>query len=182
MPKNGSIEKHKLVVLGRSAMSYEIQKKFYSYLPLLKFYAKIAIGCSGIFLVAAVIGQWYSGRLPAYGDLAFALLIPLAAFIIMSLLTLISDYYYPLTVSDTGLKCYNIVGRYCTVSWQDIVSIEEGTRFGLQCLYVNVNGFRPPLILPLWLHDLSTFRSTIEQYATQDNALALYLTKAPQAR
>jgi hypothetical protein len=163
-------------------MSYNIQKKFYSYLPLLRFYAKFTAICSCSFLVAAIIGQWHSGRLPAYCDLAFAALVPIVAFVVIAILILVSDYLYPLKVSATGLDSYNCLGRYGTIAWKQIVSVEEGEKFGLKCLYVDINAFKSRFIVPLWLHDLNDFCIAVEQHAGSNNPLTIALRKSTQYR
>jgi hypothetical protein len=159
-------------------MSYSIPKKFYSYLPLLRFYAKFTTICSCAFLMLAIIGQWHSGRLPAYTDLAFAVLVPMVAFVVIAILLLVSDHLYPLTVTATGLDSYNCLGRYDSIAWQQIIAVEAGEKFGLKCLYVSINTFKPPFVVPLWLHELNDFCMTVEQYAGTNNPLTIALKEA----
>jgi hypothetical protein len=168
-----------LTLEARRFMSHSAQKKFYSYLPLLRFYARFTAICSAIFGIAAIFGQGCSGHFSAYQDLAFAALIPVVAFAVIAILILLSDYLYPLTVTKTGLQCYNSCGNYCSITWDEIIAIEEGSRFGLKCLYLNVNAFNP-IIVPLWLHNLDNFYSAVEHYAGKNNPLTIALTESTQ--
>ncbi|WP_394753184.1 hypothetical protein [Crenothrix sp.] len=156
-------------------MSPAIQEKFYSFLPLLRLYAKFLAILSCLFFVVAIIGQWHSGRFPACGNLAFAVLIPMMAFVVIAILVLLSDYLYPLKISATGLYSYNCLGCYQAVTWKQIVSVEEGERFGLKCLYVDTNTVEYQFIVPLYLHDFNGFCLTVEQYAGNNNPLAMAL-------
>jgi hypothetical protein len=153
-------------------------KTYYSYAALLNLYAKLSGWCAVCFLLIASIGQWHSGRFPAYYDLLFAVAIPLVAFVIIAGLVLLSDYLYPLKVSSAGLQSYNCLGRYDKLDWQQIVAVEEGEKFGLKCLYVDINAFRPRFVIPLWLHELNDFCKTVEQCAGQNNPLTVALQKA----
>jgi hypothetical protein len=154
------------------------EKKFYSYKPLLRFYAKFTVIFSGVFLFSALIGQWFAGRLPNYTDLAFATLIPLVAFVVIATLILSSDVLYPLKVSPKGLVSYNRLGRYCLVSWDQIIAVHNGEKLGMKCLYLETRVFKPYFIVPLWLHEFDDFCRTVEYHAGSDNPLTIALKKA----
>jgi hypothetical protein len=145
---------------------------------VLRFYAKFLVPCSGIFLVAAALGQLYYGHFPTYDNLAFATILPFGAFSVIVILIILSDYCYPLKVSATGLEGYNCYGRYGVIAWNEIVAVEEVKKFGSTCLYVDINAFRPPFVVPLWLHELEDFCKTVEQYAGKNNPLTVALIKA----
>lgn len=153
-------------------------KKFYAYLPLLRFYAKYTLPCCGFFLLLALLGQMGSGRFPAYGDLAFASGIPIVAFAIITVLILADDYYCPLCISKTGLKGCNCFGYYSSINWDRIVSVTEVKKFGSTCLYIENNTFKASFIVPLWLDDLDDFCITVERYAGKNNPLAIALMNA----
>lgn len=154
-------------------MSHYIEKKFYSYRPLLKFYAQLSAICAAIFMTCAFLGQWLSGRLPVYPDLAFAAIVPLVAFLIIALLIVSSDVLYPVKITSTGLASYNRLGHYSTVTWQQIQSVQQGEKLGMKCLYLKTSIGKHPLIIPLWLHNLDEFYQTVSHYAGEHHTLTL---------
>lgn len=156
-------------------MSEHIEKKFYSYWPILTFYGRLSAICAAIFLACALLGQWMSGRLPIYPDLVFATLVPLVAFLIIALLIVGSDMLYPVKITRTGLASYNRLGHYSTVSWQQIQSVRAGEKLGMKCLYLKTSVCQYPLIIPLWLHNLDEFCQMVDRYAGQHHTLAIAL-------
>ena len=146
--------------------------------PLLRLCAKLAIYAIPLLVVAAAIGQMRKGRFPVYGDLASAALIAVAAIAALALLMYLATLAFKVTVLAEGLRCYDPLGVYHTVKWEDIMAVERAQLYGLPYLMVKGKELSQPLTLPLWLQDMARFRSAVDSSAGHQNILSKALHEA----
>ena len=93
--------------------------------PLLRLCAKLAIYAIPLLVVAAAIGQMRKGRFPVYEDLASAALITVAFIAVVALLLYLATLAFKVRVLAEGLRCYDPLGVYRTVKWEDIMAGER---------------------------------------------------------
>jgi hypothetical protein len=141
-------------------------------------FAKLSLGAAVLLPVLAMLGQWRAGRFPIYRDLILIGLFPFGALIFFGLLAELAGLLYPVKISQRGLRCYDMGGRYHTIEWNRIGSVYEKRIYGMPYLLIEGDGLRQPLALPLWLKDMAGFRRETERLAGNSHALVRALDNA----
>lgn len=132
---------------------------------------KLAIAGAVLLVLATAIGQWRAERFPSYNDLAISFFIAPAACAFLGLIFYAAVVAFPVKLLIDGLRCYDMIGRYRTVQWPEIESVEFVNLFGLLYLIVHATTLKQPLTLPVWLRDMSEFKRMVEAQAGKEHVL-----------
>lgn len=97
----------------------------------------------------------------------------LAVIIVGSMvLAMILTWVYKVTLTPSGIKGFNLWGKFEYVAWLDITDVKRTNLLGLRYLRVYRRDRSAPVWIPLFVTDASGFRQAMRSVPTIQNPLS----------
>lgn len=142
------------------------------YQPIRKFKSNINIFIRPLlrFFIPLGLFMFVMGGMGAYKhgfsnilDLAFVLFFPWAIFLVLYFLLAFMRMIFTVTVFHNGIKCYDSVGFYHFVRWNEITEVHYESVECFPYVFVDAKKLKRPLTIPLYLENMEEFVNLIKQ-------------------
>ena len=101
------------------------------------------------------------------------------AFLISSMFAALMTYmavrYFKVIITDDYLRGYDFWGKYHSAEWNSIININPIQIAGLKYVRVESTKIKRPLWIPLFLNDMSGFKSEANKRLDTGNPLKMFL-------
>lgn len=87
-------------------------------------------------------------------------------------LAVVLAWIYKVTLTPSGIKGFNLWGKFEYVAWIDITEVKRTNLLGLRYLRVYRRDRNAPVWIPLFLNDADGFRQAIRSIPTIQNPLS----------
>lgn len=92
-----------------------------------------------------------------------AFLFPWTIGLVIYLFFYLIKLYFTITVFNDGIKCYDKAGLYQFVKWEQITKVYPESVEGFAYVFLEAEGLKRPLTIPLYLEDMKDFIMLIKK-------------------
>ena len=142
---------HQPIRKFRSDISIFVRPLFIFFIPL------------GLFMFVMGMAGAYKHGFSNLPDLLFVLFFPWICFLILCLLLAFMRMLFTITVFHNGIKCYDAVGFYHFVKWNEITKVYRQSVEGIPYVFVEARELKRSLTIPLYLEDMEDFVNLIKK-------------------
>jgi hypothetical protein len=87
-------------------------------------------------------------------------------------LTPVVVWFFPVSISQDGIRSFNFWGLYHTVAWPEVTAVKPVNLLGLRYLFIYSPKLRWPLWVPRFLADPARFKRLVLDYAGPNHPLS----------